>query len=140
MPKQINKLPIKVKNQSPNISGKDAANVFSELLRAQSEYKNTKEQELTKRQAIRCNLEIQLEKIKLQRDVIISSLEKDYNFRKESIDKLFEVIDKAISSDKDDIVIAALNNLEGIVKETPLKAILGKINESFQDNSIELVI
>lgn len=103
-----------------NMRSEDVASVFKSLIESKKEYEITKEIEQTKRYEIEQKTKSYLEAIKSHQTLMEETLSKQFNQRKEVIDKMFEYVDKALESDKDEIVVAALNNITEIVK-TPVQ-------------------
>ena len=122
------------------MSSKDILYAFDKLLTAKKEYENAKEHEATERERIHTHLQEALAKIQLARDIIEQSLENQFNERRSTIDGIFERIDRALSSDKDEIAIAALNSLEGIVKSSPLGSALAVMRMTLEDPNSTLEI
>ncbi len=133
----MSKLP--KKTDMPKLSSKDAANVFKELINAKKEYELVREQEVTKRQEIAANLNYHLEKLSMQRDMIENYLEKDFAMRKETIDEIFSRMDRAYNDQNYEVVIKALDSVEGIVKQSPM-ADMFQMKKIMSDDSLELEI
>lgn len=102
-----------------NLESKDVASIFKVLVESKKEYDITKEVETTKRYKIEQNTKSYLEALKAQQSTMEKILSEQFNQRKEAIDKMFECLDKALDTDKDEIVIAALNSITEVVK-TPV--------------------
>lgn len=102
-----------------NLDSKDVASIFKVLVESKKEYDITKEVETTKRYKIEQNTKSYLEALKAQQSAMEKILSEQFNQRKEAIDKMFECLDKALDTDKDEIVIAALNSITEVVK-TPV--------------------
>lgn len=122
-----------------NLSSKDTANVLIKMIEAKREYETVREQEITKRYEIESDLKKYILKLSNQREIIENSLEKEYSMCRETIDKMFSYVDRALDEGKDEIVIAALDNIEGIVKESPLAG-LAKITKAFENDNVDLEI
>ena len=132
------KLPVK---DSPlgKMNSKDTASVLTQLIQAKKEYEMCVEQETTKRKEIEANMLMYLETLNLKRDIVFSVLEEQYRMRRESIDNLYALLDKAYDDGRDDVVIQAISSIEGIIKESPAKDLLN-IEEAFRDPSKTLTI
>lgn len=59
--------------------------------------------------------------------------------RQENIEKMFDLVEKALDSEKDEIVIAAIDGIVNIVKESPLNGI-AQIASAFENDEEELII
>lgn len=130
-------------NWATNIISKlppeDVGNVIVELINSKKELEITCEQETTKRIKIHNQLEISLKNIDLKREIISTALNKEYGLRQENIEKMFDLVEKALDSEKDEIVIAAIDGIVNIVKESPLNGI-AQIASAFENDEEELII
>ena len=130
-------------NWATNIISKlppeDVGNVIVELINSKKELEITCEQETTKRIKIHNQLEISLKNIDLKREIISTALNKEYGLRQENIEKMFNLVEKALDSEKDEIVIAAIDGIVNIVKESPLNGI-AQIASAFENDEEELII
>lgn len=120
-----------------NLDSGDAASIFKALIESKKEYEITREIETTKRLEIENRTKGYLEALKNHQALMEQSLTNQFNQRKETIDKMFEYVDQALNSDKDEIVVAALNNITEIVK-TPVQGI-ASIKQAF-DSDDDLVL
>jgi len=68
-----------------------------------------------------------------------AAFEEEYSIRKDTIEKMFNLIEKALDEGSDNIVIAALDSIEKIVKESPLKG-LEQIASAFENDDEDLII
>ena len=129
------------KKDSPlgKMNSKDTASVLTQLIQAKKEYEMCVEKETTKRKEIESNMVMYLETLKLKRDIVFSVLEEQYKLRKESIENLYELLDKAYEDGRDDVVIQAISSIEGIIKESPAKDLLN-IEEGFRNPDKTLTI
>lgn len=121
------------------MNSKDTASVLSQLIQAKKDYEMCKETEYTKRMDIEADLKKHMESVQLQRDVIFEVLEKEYSMRKDNIDRMYSILDKAYDDGRDEVVIQALESIEGIIKEGPAKALL-TVREAFTDPNKKLII
>jgi len=143
MNKNLVKKNMSIKNSNKlnlnKLNSKDAASVLKSFIEAKKEYEIVREQETTKRLAIENNMKMYIAKLTAQREIIENSLRVEYAMRKETIEQMFSYVDRAFDEDKNEIVIAALDKIEGIVKESPLVGI-AKIGMAFENDDIELEI
>lgn len=70
--------------------------------------------------AIEANLDKYLTKVNQTKDFLSGHRLEQYSFRREAMDILFSVLEKALENDKDEVVMQALSTVEGILKESPL--------------------
>jgi hypothetical protein len=116
----------------------DIQKVFTSFINAKKEYEMTREQERTKRALIDTDLQKYLTKVDQTKEVLSKHLTEQYSIRRETINELFNVLDRAIEEDKDTVAVQVLTALEGIIKESPLKEVeqIGKAFSS--DGELEL--
>lgn len=98
--------------------------VFSSLINGAVGYMNAHDLEKTQRQQIKADLTRDMQRVQAERDVLENYLRKTFSERKEVIDKMFLRLDRALDEDRGDVAIQALASIEGIVKESPLEALL----------------
>jgi hypothetical protein len=109
----------------------DVTKAFTLLL----EYK--KESELTKRDIARYDA---------MRDVMLAEITRKYDFyekifvavfteRKVAIDKYFEIIDKGIKENNNELVLAGLSNLSNVVASSPF-ANIGELKNLIESNKM----
>lgn len=111
----------------------DLLKVMETFIQAKKEYGIVKEQEVTKRMAIDNDLTKYLKKVENSREILIGHLSEQYSIRRESMNGIFERLDRALDENKDEVAIAALNTLEGIIKTSPLTEI-DKIGKAFEED------
>jgi len=116
----------------------DLKEAFVAFIHAKKEYEIVREQEQTKRQAIDADLKKYLTKVELTQQFLTSHLTEQYAVRRETIDKLFDRLDRELENNNDAVAIHLLTTLEGIVKENPLREIdlIGKAFASGSDLEI----
>jgi hypothetical protein len=132
------------KNKMDKFSGAEFSNsevtdLFKTLIQAKKEYEITKEVEATKRKNIESSLYKYLSNLEAKKELIYYSLAEEYSIRRENIDKMFSLIEESLENDKDNVVIAALDNIEKIICDSPLKSI-AEIAKAFNDDDSELII
>lgn len=122
-----------------NLNSKDASDVLKMVVESKRDYERTKEEETTKRLAIKNATEIHLEKIKSNKETVENISKAIFNERKNVIDKSFDVLERALDEDKDAVAIAAMNGISDIVKESPLKD-FDSISNALQNDNIDLIL
>ena len=122
-----------------NLTSKDTSDLLRELINSKKEYETTKEIEKTKRLAIEKATEIHLEKIKSNKESVEKISKAVFDERNKVIDKNFEVLEKALEKDKDDVAIEAMKSISNIVKESPLKD-FGSISNALQNDDIDFTL
>ena len=97
---------------------------FRLVLQSTNEYISVIEQERTKRIEIQASLTQQLEVIHVQRDFLLSGLEKTFDERRENFQRLFDQLDVALVSSSDDSgaqVAEILGAITDLAKTSPFK-------------------
>lgn len=97
---------------------------FRLVLQSTNEYISVIEQERTKRIEIQASLTQQLEVIHVQRDFLLSGLEKTFDERRENFQRLFDQLDVALVSSNDDSgaqVAEILGAITDLAKISPFK-------------------
>ena len=97
---------------------------FRLVLQSTNEYMSVIEQERTKRIEIQASLTQQLEVIHVQRDFLLSGLEKTFDERRENFQRLFDQLDVALVSSSDDSgaqVAEILGAITDLAKISPFK-------------------
>lgn len=113
------KLPIPGKAGAPG--PQMAAKSFTMLVDAWVDYKKVREQEITKREQIHAVRDVQLERIRAQKEVLQQYLEGTFSERRQVISGMFEALDKGIDSGDEKIIAMAMNSIVETVKTSPLQ-------------------
>jgi len=106
------------------------------LVDAAKEHGNTREEERTRRAQIEADLKRDIAKIKVQRKILETILQNTFSERRDTVDRMFERLDRALSEDRNDVAIQALSSIEGIVKSSPLESLLAARNTLEDKESI----
>ncbi|MBU3191296.1 hypothetical protein K9O30_06620 [Clostridium bowmanii] len=129
----------KISSNADKLNSKDLGNVLKVLIQSKKEYEITKEQETTKRKVIENDMIKYLKTLDAKKEFLSKAFEEEYSIRKDTIEKMFNLIEKALDEGSDNIVIAALDSIEKIVKESPLKG-LAQIASAFENDDEDLII
>lgn len=121
------------------LESSDIAGVLKTLIQSKKEYEVTKEQETTKRMKIHNDMIQYLKNLEAKKEFVYKAFQEEYSIRRETIDRMFLMIEECLDEGKNEVVISALNNIEGIVKESPLKSI-ASIASAFENDDEELII
>ena len=99
------------------------------------EYK--KENETTKREIARCEAmkEIMVAEITMKYDFYEKLFASVFAERKTAIDKYFEIIDKSIKENNNELVLAGLSNLSNVVASSPFSNI-GELKNLIEANKM----
>lgn len=97
-----------------------AIDAFRHMQDAVNDYKKTVEIERTKREAISSWKDVELEKIKHQKETLELYLKESFKERAVIISGLFEALDKGIESNNIDIISQSMSGIVNIARESPL--------------------
>lgn len=90
-----------------------------EMATVAKDYLNTREAEITKREQIRNNANIQIEKIRAQKEIFMKFIEVQYAERSMVYEKLFDQLDKGTENDNDKLIEGALSAIITQIKADP---------------------
>lgn len=122
------------KNMPIKVTPVDAVSAISDLLSAY------KENEITKREiaAINAKKEIMITDIKERYKFYRFVFENVFDERRQHMDKCFEIIDKGISDNNENLVSMGLENLSKVVSSSPIAEAMALKNYIERGNKIEL--
>jgi len=118
------------------LPAKESLELLRSLVDAAKEHGNTREEERTRRAQIEADLKRDIAKIKVQRKILETILQNTFSERRDTVDRMFERLDRALSEDRNDVAIQALSSIEGIVKSSPLESLLAARNTLEDKESI----
>ena len=115
----------------------EALNIVNNIISASKEVANHIESEKTKREEIQKDKEIALKKIQMQRDLLMTYLEKTYDERKTAFSKYFEVVDYALQNNNVQELAMGLENINDLAKSSPFKnlADLKSVGDALKDKN-----
>jgi hypothetical protein len=108
----------------PKPSPAMVVDTFKLVVSSADEWVTVVSQERTRRKEIKAWEKTQLEIIHVQRDFLLTALEKTYDERRENFRRLFDQLDNAMASDRDDAAAQVSDLLEAITdlaKTSPFK-------------------
>lgn len=108
----------------PKPSPAMVVDTFRLVMASANEWVTVVAQERTKRQEISAWEKSQLEIIQVQRDFLLSALDKTFDERRENFRRLFDNLDVALTSDREDSAAQVADLLEAITdlaKTSPFK-------------------
>jgi len=82
---------------------------------------NMIQQETTKREAIRANRDVIIEKTRAFREIMLVVMDKTFEERRQLFDGYFARLDKALDKNDANMVAGILNNMVDLAKNGPLK-------------------
>jgi hypothetical protein len=97
------------------------AQCLNDLIEAWTDYKQIAEEEKNKRHEIEAWEKITLAEIKTKRDFLISYLDRSFDERATNLRSLFEVVDRAILSDDDQLLGLTLQAIVELSKSNPFQ-------------------
>lgn len=120
------KFPVKIPGKSlPTLptAPLQATEAFSGILKAWADYKQTAEIEGTKREQIRAWRDVHVTTIEKNTEILKEFLHYSFSERRETIDRMFETLDKGIESGNSDVISGAMNSIISITKTSPLAGV-----------------
>lgn len=85
---------------------------------------NMIQQETTKREAIRANRDVIIEKTRAFREIMLKVMDHTFEERKMQFDGYFELLDKAMDKNDVNMVAGILHNMVELTKESPLRNLI----------------
>lgn len=98
----------------------DAKSAFQGLVDSYSEYKKTKQREMTNREAIRADRDIALAKIKSQKEILELYLKETFKERRDMLNQMFKALDKGLETGDMNVISNSLGAIIMVAKESPL--------------------
>lgn len=123
--KAVNKLGQKGTNAALKKAnaGINAAEVVMQLVTAYTDWKKIAEEEGTKRHAISAEERKAIHQINVQRDLLMTHLERSFDERRENFRQFFDSLDRAINKGDAVTVAATLNSIVELAQSSPFKDI-----------------
>jgi hypothetical protein len=97
------------------------AQCLNTLVQAWNEYQVIAEQEKTKRRDIEAWEKVTLAKIKAQRNFLIKYLEQSFDERSENFKRLFNLVDRSLSSGDNQKLALILEEITTLAQSSPFK-------------------
>lgn len=125
---------------TPNNPNAAALQAFSILVKANNDYKKTKEAEITKRQAISAWRDTRIQDLQNRREILEQYLKERFTERKFAIEEMFERLDRGITEGNDQLISGALGAIVSIAAQSPLADVDKLIGDMNNDSitSIEI--
>jgi len=128
----------RLKTTIPAPTPAQAIDGFKMLLNSFNENHKISEEEQTKRININAMKEYEIEKIKLQKEVIKDYFEKSFSERKSNFNRMFDALDKGIENNNIEAIQASMNLIITLSKESPLKEVQSLMND-FNNNDVQSI-
>jgi hypothetical protein len=119
--KVIKNLPVKNIPAKAPLDPTSLVKGLLEMANVAKDYLNTRETEITKREEIRHNADVQIEKIRSQKEVFFKFIEVEYAERSKVYENLFEELDKGIEKGNDKLIEGALSAIITQIKTNPIE-------------------
>ena len=103
------------------LSNLNSVECLQQMVSAYMEYLTIAEQERTKRRDIEAWEKENITRIKAQRDLLITYLERSFDERAENFRNLFSVVDNALILGDNEQLALALNSITEIAQSSPFK-------------------
>ncbi len=99
----------------------DPTSSFVSLFSAWTDYKQLREQELTKRESIQANTKVELARIESQSKFLREYFSAVFAERKENFDRSYILLEQGLAKGDDRQIETALTMIVTLVKESPIK-------------------
>jgi len=103
------------------------------LIEAKNENHRISEEQKTFRENIRANRDIEIERIKTQKEIMLNYFDNIFSERRNSYKKFFEMLDKGIETNNMELIKVASTHIVSIAMNSPLKDL-----EKFKSQNNEL--
>ncbi|HCF27897.1 MAG TPA: hypothetical protein DEV81_12015 [Cyanobacteria bacterium UBA11049] len=115
------------------------AESLQQIVLAYTDYLTIAEQEQTKRREIEAWEKETIAKINVQRDVLITYLNRSFDERADNFRALFDIVDRAIAADNNEQLALALDSITEIAKSSPFKELanLASVRKALDDPNHE---
>ncbi|WGE91861.1 hypothetical protein [Actinobacillus genomosp. 1] len=97
-----------------------ASDAFKGLKESYEHFKMVEQREMTTREAIWANRDVELARIKSQKEILESYLKEIFKERRDMLNNTFKTLDKGLETGNLEIINMALSSIVSIAKESPL--------------------
>lgn len=101
----------------------NAAEVVMQIVTAYNDWRKVAEEEKTKRHAISAEERRAIHQINVQRDLLMTHLERSFDERRENFRQFFDSLDRAIDKGDTATVAVTLNSIVELAQSSPFKDI-----------------
>jgi hypothetical protein len=117
----------------------EAKEVLNNFVTMAGEVQKFTEVQKTKRKDIEAKRDIIVERIKSQKEIILSYLEKTFDERKENFSKLFSIVDNAIENNNIQQLALSLDSINKLADSSPFKALasIESVSKALEDKNHE---
>jgi dephospho-CoA kinase len=130
-------------NKSIDIVAKNAEMILTptqclqEIVAAYTEYKKIAEEEKTKREQIKAWKVVEVEKINTLKNFLREYLDNSFDERKDNFEKMFALLDVAISNNNNEQLALILNSITDLAKTNPFKQLsnLDSVREALNNSN-----
>ena len=111
------------------------AQCLQELITAYTEYQKIKEEETNKRSSLKTWETTEIARINALRKIAIEYLENSFDERKENFQKMFDLLDVAISQNDNKQLALTLNSITDLATSNPLEKLsdLDYVSQALKD-------
>jgi hypothetical protein len=124
----------------PKPSPLQLADAYKMFIDAYKENQQVAEIEKTKRVAIEAHKEVELQRLKNQRELLETYFRNIFSERQIVIAEMFDRLDKGIDSNNFDLIQQSLGAIVAIAQESPLKGVQNLLRDYDNSDVDELVI
>ncbi len=109
--------------KSSNVPVTTMATVAMDLFRAFSDYRKACEAEKTRRECIKAERDIAVERIRSEREILSTYLRETFRERRLVLEKMLSSLDRALSENNTEVACKAMEQIEGVIRNSPLREI-----------------
>jgi predicted glycosyl hydrolase (DUF1957 family) len=110
----------KAAGKSINISPNVGAMLVGQIFDSAFNYLSVRQQEMTKREAIRAEAEVRIEQIRANKEMFMSYIENSFKERAYVYKELFDRLDKGIENNDIHLIDVAMTGIVSQIKQNPL--------------------
>lgn len=133
----ISKLPVPTKGKLPGVPGVDpvsaTTSAFSLLVEAYKDYNHIKQVETTKREMIRSQRDVAINRIQAQKEILQQYLQSTFAERASNFSNMFAILDRGIASGDDKQIGVAMNMIVKQMETNPLDGINQLMSSNVMD-------
>lgn len=108
---------------SKSISNFAASSALQQITKSYTEYLRVAEREQTTREQIRAQRDVALERIRTQKELWLSYLDRTFDERRVNFEKLFGSLDQAVETGDAALAQGALHTILELAKSSPLQVL-----------------
>ncbi len=105
------------------------ATVTKDLFKAFSDYRQACETEKTRRECIKAEKDIVIERIRNEKEILSTYLRETFRERNLVLEKILSSLDRALNENNTEVACKAMEQIEGVIRNSPLREIREIMNQ-----------